>query len=145
MKYRRLNSQHAAGARAIKVFVCTNPACEMHHSPAAPVQCHCGSIEFITFPSKGEARHWAQLRMLEKRGIITNLRRQVWFPLYAHTDAGPVKVASYVADFTYDRDGVNYTCDSKPAAGVDDLAALKLKWMEAMGRPVTLLTKGIYS
>lgn len=144
--YRRLNAQHAAGAKAIRVYVCSNPKCEIHHEREQPVQCHCGGIEFISFPSKGEATHWAQLRQLEKRMAITNLRRQVWFPLYAHgADGQPRKVASYVADFVFTRAGEEVRMDSKPAAGVDDLAALKLKWMEAMGLPVTLATKGIYS
>lgn len=144
--HRRLNAQHAAGARAIRVFVCTNPKCEIHHEREQPVQCHCGGIEFISFPSKGEATHWAQLRQLEKRGIITDLRRQTWHDLLVYGPQGqPVKVGSYVADFEYDREGSHYIDDSKPAAGVDDLAALKLKIMEAMGKPVNLRTKGIYS
>lgn len=144
--YRRLNAQHAAGAKAIKVFVCTNPQCEIHHEREAPVQCHCGGIEFMRLDSKTEARHWAQLRMLEKRGIIKDLRRQVPFDLLAYGPGGEaIRVARYIADFTYTRDGVPCRDDSKPAAGVDDLAALKLRWMEAMGLPVTLQTKGIYS
>ncbi len=146
MKYRRLNAPHAAGQRAIKVWVCNNDACEIHHERVQPVQCHCGGIEFIIFPSKGEARHWAQLRQLEKRGVISNLRRQVWFPLYAHAPNGqPAKVASYVSDFCWEQDGKFIIGDSKPEAGIDDLAALKLKWMAAQGQPVTILQKGVYS
>jgi hypothetical protein len=142
--YRRLNAPHAAGTRAIRVFVCDNPKCEIHHEQAPPVQCVCGGISFARFDSKTEAGHWAQLRMLEKRGKISDLQRQIWFPLYAAGPAGPIKITSYVADFTWIEDGERRIGDSKPRAGVDDLAALKLKWMEAQGNPVTILTKGIY-
>lgn len=140
--FKRLNAQHAAGAKAIRVYVCSNPKCEIHHEREQPVQCHCGGIEFLSFDSKTEAQHWAQLRMLEKRGRIKNLRRQVPFALYAvGPDGQKIKVSTYIADFVWDDlDGRQHVGDSKPAAGVDDLAALKLRIMEAQGDPVTLLT-----
>lgn len=161
--YGRLNAQHAAGARAVPVHVCTNPRCEIHHRPRPqgegcicwgkgclgakgkpPVQCRCGGIEFIKFPSTGEADHWHDLRKLEKQGIITNLRRQIWYPLYATDPEGhQVIVTHYVADFVWEEDGDTYIGDSKPRAGVDDLADLKIRWMEVQGNPVNVITKRI--
>lgn len=162
--YKKLNGQHAAGARAIRVYVCAN--CDMHHRPRPlgrpgcicmapgclggegkpPVQCHCGWLEFLMFMSDTEATHWSQLRTLERRKVISDLKRQVRFPLYVGLDNGErIAIAHYVADFTWIRDGVFYVGDSKPEAGVDHLAALKLKWMEAQGQPVTIITKGVYS
>ncbi len=140
--FRRLNAPHAAGQRAIRTFVCTNPKCEVHHYGEPPVQCYCGGIEFLRFDSKTESQHWAQLRTLEKRGRIKNLRRQIPFALYAVGPEGQkIKVTTYIADFVWDDlDGHQHVGDSKPEAGVDDLAALKLRIMEAQGDRVELLT-----
>lgn len=142
-RYKRLNAPHAAGAKAIRVWVCTNPACEVHHERAPPVQCYCGGIQFIRFDSKTEARHWAQLRTLEKRGVISDLRRQVWYKLYAFGPNGErVDIGvSYVCDFVLIQAGVERRLDSKPRAGVDDAAAIKLRIMEAMGLPVEVVTE----
>lgn len=154
--FKSLNSPHAAGAIAKKVWVCTNPKCETHHyatvagtAAVAPTQCMaCGNIEFLMFPSKTEAKHWGQLRMLERRGKIVELERQVRFPLLAYGPEGqPIRVGTYIADFTWKdvETGKRVIGDSKPKSGVDRFAALKLQIMEAMGQHVTLITGGIYS
>lgn len=144
-RYRRLNAPHAAAGKAIKVYCCSNPKCEVQYERAAPPNCQgCGGIEFLLFPSKGEARHWAQLRQLEKRGVIRDLKRQVPFGLFAYGPRGDkIRVATYISDFTYFYDGKYIIADSKPLAGVDDLAALKLKMMECQGTPVTILDREI--
>lgn len=133
----RLQSQHAAGARAFKVWVCRG--CGLQHRPQ-PSQCiKCGRLDFDRFDSLSEANRWAQLLLYEKLGKITELRRQVRYPLLAQSPEGhPVEVGVYVADYVYRRDGKEVREDRKPSAGIDDLARLKLKIMEAMGRPVTL-------
>lgn len=51
----------------------------------------------VRFASKAEARRHAELRLLERAGIVSQLRLQVWFPLVV----SGTKVASYVADFVY--------------------------------------------
>lgn len=55
-------------------------------------------VDGIRFQSKAEAKRWDELRMLEKAGEITDLKRQVAFPLYAE---GNYLVGNYVADFSY--------------------------------------------
>jgi hypothetical protein len=60
--------------------------------------------EGIIFDSKLEAERWAELRMLENAGRITNLKRQVRFHLLdklVHEGETHRKKA-YVADFTYE-------------------------------------------
>lgn len=51
----------------------------------------------ILFHSKREADEWVKLRMLEKRGVLTHLRRQVRYPLTVNG----VKICDYVADFVW--------------------------------------------
>lgn len=54
-------------------------------------------VDGIRFDSKAEARRWDQLRMMEKAGEITDLKRQV---SYALTVNGKL-VGRYVGDFQY--------------------------------------------
>lgn len=130
-----------AGRKAIKVYVCTNRACEVHHRAKPPVQCHCGGINFDRFDSVGEANHWASLRLREKRGMLSNLRRQVPIALYALSESGlPVKVADLIVDYEYDEDGVHKRVDFKPADKGDPLFSLKARWAAAQGTPVTVVT-----
>lgn len=148
--YRRFNAQHAAGRLAVKVFVCTNRRCEIHHRGVLrdnlwypPQQCNCGGIQFDRFDSITEAKWWAGLRQQENVGLIADLRRQVWFDLYAYGPSGEaIKVGAYVADATwFDVEEQEFVVgDAKPKAGVDDLADLKMKIMAANGHPVTVYT-----
>ena len=58
------------------------------------------------FDSKREAQYWQELKLREKAGEITNLRRQVAFELLSPSaDRGFifVVVAQYVADFVFDQ------------------------------------------
>lgn len=142
-------SGRLAGMVAKPVWVCCNLNCELHDRGTlvgskviGPATCmRCGGIAFDRFQTIAEADKWAQLRLLEKGGIIKNLRKQVRFPLYAMDKNGlRVEVAFYVADFVWEeKDGRQVIGDVKPKKGVDPLAALKLKWMAAQGQPVTIL------
>ncbi len=59
------------------------------------------------FDSKGELRRWLFLLAEEKRGAVSDLKRQVHFPLIVNN----YLVTTYVADFTYiDRNG-RYTVE----------------------------------
>lgn len=60
-------------------------------------------IEFdgVVFASKKECARYIHLRVLERSGLITELKCQVKFDL---TAAGE-KIAAYIADFTYQQDG----------------------------------------
>lgn len=135
--------KHATGAAigklAIKTYVCRG--CGLQHSGDKPEVCKaCGRLDFTKFDSRYEAQRWGELELKRKVGLISDLRTQVWFDLMAPGPNGmAAKVASYVADFVYLRDGVEIVEDAKGA--ITDVAKLKLKWMAAMGRPVTIVTK----
>lgn len=59
-------------------------------------------VDGIRFDSAKEARRWGELRLMEKAGLISKLRRQHEWQLFAMgIDDTPVYVASYVSDFDY--------------------------------------------
>ena len=64
----------------------------------------------LPWDSIREYERWRSLKLLEKAGMITELRRQVSFPL----KVGEVAICRYVADFTYLRDGEVVVEDVKP-------------------------------
>jgi hypothetical protein len=74
----------------------------------------------IKHDSMKEARRWGELRLLERAGDITELRRQVPFELApAVRLAGEAKkkpALRYVADFTYMRAGQLVIEDAKSVA-----------------------------
>lgn len=55
------------------------------------------TVDGIKFASKKEAKRWQELKLLEKAGHITNLKRQVRYKLQMET----VYVADFVYDWTY--------------------------------------------
>lgn len=68
------------------------------------------------FDSKYEYEEWCRLKLLEKSGIISNLRRQVELELIPtiKTSAGTLKKIIYKADFFYnDGDGNHVIYESK--------------------------------
>lgn len=125
------------------IWVCAH--CGLQHTKK-PAQCiKCGWLVFDHFTGLAEATRWAQLLLYLKLGKIENLERQVRFPLYAMDRYGfPTQLAVYVADFVYRRDGARVIEDVKGKRGAsfvaDDTAKLKLKWMEAQGTPVTIIS-----
>ena len=54
-------------------------------------------VDGVRFDSKREAQTWGMLGLLQKAGQVSDLRRQVSYPL---TCNGQV-VAHYIADFVY--------------------------------------------
>lgn len=54
-------------------------------------------IDGIWFQSKKEGKRWGELRLLEKAGEITRLKRQLPFPLNVNGE----KIGKYMADFVY--------------------------------------------
>ena len=129
---------HAVGKVAVKVYVCRG--CGLEHKADKPAQClSCGRMDFSKFDSRGEAGRYAALILLQSAGVIQGLETQVRFPLMTiGPDKLPVKVATYIADFVYLRDGAQVIEDFKGA--LTDVAALKLRWMAGMGLPVTITT-----
>lgn len=134
----------AVGKIAIKVYVCHG--CGLEHKGVRPQQCKsCGRMDFAKYDSVGEAGRYAQLRLMVMAGLITNLETQVRFPLMTvGANKLPFKVATYIADFVYIRDGSQIIEDFKGA--LTDVAALKLRWMAGQGLPVSIVTaKGKHS
>lgn len=80
---------------------------------SAPVQRKYGNVKTtvgdITFDSRREAERWLTLRLLERGGAISDLQRQIRFPLKVNGKL----VCTYVADFTYRCDGKLIVEDSK--------------------------------
>lgn len=69
-----------------------------------------------TFDSVKEYRRFCELRLLEKAGAVTDLRRQVKFELIpAQRIDGKVveRACSYVADFVYMENGQQVVEDAK--------------------------------
>src|SRR6185295_14364812 len=65
-------------------------------------------VDGIKFDSKKEAKRWQELKLLEAAGEITDLKRQVKYPLTAtnnRSDGKTERECSYMADFVYWRSG----------------------------------------
>lgn len=64
------------------------------------------SADGILHPSESHMTRWNELKLLESRGLVRNLMREVRFPLSVHgrpikTPTGRTRV--YTADFVYER------------------------------------------
>lgn len=124
-------------------YVCHG--CGASYPAPKPAQCaSCGRMDFARLDSKAEARRWAYLQVLERQGIIRNLRRQVSYDLKApNLETGLIgNVARYIADFVYEElvgDDWQFIIEDVKG-GITDVAALKLRWMEAQGLPVRITT-----
>lgn len=96
-----------------------------------------------TFDSLKEYRHWCGLKLMERAGAITDLRRQVKFvliPAQREEDTtGPrggvikgrllERECSYVADFVYEQDGNTIVEDVKSPATKTPEYKIKRKLM----------------
>ena len=72
------------------------------------------TVDGVTFDSKLEYARWCELKLLERAGEITDLRRQVKIPLCG---SGFTVVAHYIADAAYKtKAGVPVTEDTKSEA-----------------------------
>ena len=74
-------------------------------------------INGIIFDSAKEAKRYAELRLMERAGMISDLQRQVVFNLIPNLkdDSGRVleRAVKYIADFAYIQDGVAVVEDVK--------------------------------
>lgn len=66
-------------------------------------------VDGIRHDSRKEARRWADLQLLERSGKISDLKRQVVFPL----DVNGHSICAYIADATYLEAGVFVVEDTK--------------------------------
>ncbi len=67
------------------------------------------TVDGITFASKHEAERYAELKLEQLAGEITELELQKHYRL----DVNGVHICDYVADFVYKRHGVRVTEDAK--------------------------------
>ncbi len=69
----------------------------------------------LRFDSKKEAQCWTFLMARLRAGEIENLERQVKYTLFAFSEAGAVKVCTYIADFRYrdKKTGATVVSDAK--------------------------------
>ena len=91
-------------------------------------------LDGLKFASKREGYRWIELRQMERAGIISNLKRQVTFPL---TIDG-LLICKYIADYVYDRNGKHIVEDAKGVR--TDVYRLKAKLMNAIYGIVILET-----
>jgi phosphoenolpyruvate-protein kinase (PTS system EI component) len=92
-------------------------------------------VDGIAFDSKREAYYFTGLKLRERAGDITDLKRQVRYSLYApdmtvsNADITVShEISAYVADFTFtDSDGVKHIVDAKGKRTA--MYILKAKWM----------------
>lgn len=74
-------------------------------------------VDGVRFASKLEYRRWCELVMLEKAGVITDLKRQIPFvlaPQVRFYDEKRAKPAlRYFADFVYTENGLQVVEDAK--------------------------------
>lgn len=89
----------------------------------------------IMFDSRAEARRWHDLRMMERAGLISNIRRQVRFPLVWNG----MLICNYIADFVYrEADKAGDTIEDVKSAGTrTPVYRIKAKLMAAQGTPIT--------
>lgn len=104
------------------------------------------AIDGIRFDSRKEANRFYQLRLLERAGEISNLRRQVEYELIPaqKTPAGrAVRPVKYVADFVYDDHGKmvvgDVTCHAYMSRNGEPMACMDLKAnaVKFLGAPAT--------
>ena len=98
------------------------------------------TLDGISFDSRKEANRYAELRILEKAGLIQNLQMQVkyvFIPEQRETDTlgarGGVhkgrlieKECAYIADFVYEEDGKTVVEDTKGFRTKDYIIKRKL-------------------
>ena len=85
-------------------------------------------VDGIKFQSIKEGRRFQSLRIMEKAGIITDLRRQVTFQLLPSQkgDGRTERPVKYVADFTYQENGKTVVEDTKGMKTKDYIIKRKL-------------------
>lgn len=73
-------------------------------------------VDDITFDSQKEAARWCELKIMQKAGLISDLRRQerfVLIPTQRINDKVVERPLHYVADFTYTENGEKVVEDVK--------------------------------
>lgn len=89
----------------------------MRAAPAAKKRSKYGAVKSGGYDSRKEHRRANELKLMQRAGLISNLRQQVKYVLIP-TQRDPAgnlleKECSYYADFVYDKDGVSVVEDTK--------------------------------
>lgn len=66
-------------------------------------------VDGIRFDSTWEGKRYSQLKLLERTGDISDLRLQIEYPL----ECNGVHICKYIADFVYNRGGIEIVEDAK--------------------------------
>lgn len=82
------------------------------------------TVDGLAFDSKREAARWLELKLLERAGEITDLRRQVKFTLIPKQQGE--RECAYIADFTYTEKGALVVEDVKGAKTPEYIIKRKL-------------------
>lgn len=90
------------------------------------------AVDGRKFQSTLEGRRYIDLRLMERTGIISDLRLQVPYCL----NCNGVHICNYFADFVYLRDGVEVIEDAKGV--ITPEFRLKRKLMQAHGYKISL-------
>ena len=93
-------------------------------------------IDGIKFDSKKEGYRYAELKLLEKSGVISDLKRQVIFELQPsfYFKGKKERSIKYVADFTYIQNGEYIIEDVKsPITKNNQVYKMKRKMMRYRG------------
>lgn len=113
------------------------------YSKRAPVPERTGPDGFV-YDSKTEMRRGLDLQLLQKAGEISDLQRQVKFPLEYSCSCGAITVmagkrpAQYTADFVYTENGKRVIEDCKGYA--DETSKLRIRVFEALyGEKVVIM------
>lgn len=136
----RKSQGNAVGRKAIRVYECDN--CGNYSQIAKFESCNeCGGESVNSFDSNGEFIRWRELKLIEKAGLIKDLRRQVRMPLYAYNGDIRTRVSYLVIDYQYREIETGELICEDFKGTITDVAILKIKWLEAQGYKVKL-TKG---
>lgn len=136
-KFRRLDAGQIAKKRK-RIYSCRG--CGQWHPETKPTQCGCGRMDFDHFDSTAEAKRYFELRMLENRGLISDLEKQKRFQLLVKDNK---RIGYYVADFHYyDKGAKKQVTEDVKGNAITELAIWKLKHFKAQyGYEVTLIKR----
>ena len=126
----KFRSKTDAMNRRVMSWVCQHCRKWYHSNPKGQACVNCGCKAFFYFPSKAEARRFADLCLLFQHNKISDLEVQVAYPIVINGH----KITTYKADFRYrDKHGQVVVEDVKGSSEfTTDVFKLKRKMVEAI-------------
>lgn len=97
-------------------------------------------VNGIKFDSMKEARRYRELKLMEEKGLISNLQTQVpfeIFPAYVREDGKKIRAIKYIADFVYYQNDKRVIEDTKGVR--TQVYKIKKKMMEKQHGRITEL------